>query len=229
MGDEWQEGPGPDTQSDWPSQDDLDKRIEEIRRKVIEGTTEAQQRIKRVVDKASTYWQQSNAPLQPRQPSSVEEERIRRLANSWSLGNWQLARELGTYMDLVSWSEDEAWEITLQTRWETRSMEVISEPYTGRSVGQTQPLLPVWDYDLPQVVSLKAPESRTRLAGQDEVFACSACNSTGRLLCATCTGRGWVICPDCKGRTRLRCPTCRGRGYISDWQDAKKKSFFQKR
>src|SRR5579863_8030864 len=137
MGDESQQGPGPDTQSGWASQDDLDKRIEDIRRKVIEGTSEAQLRLKRVVDKANTYWQQTNTPLQPRKPSSTEEERIRHLANTWSLGNWQLARELGTYMDLVSWSEDEAWEITLQTRWETRSMEVISEPYTGRSVGQT--------------------------------------------------------------------------------------------
>jgi len=231
MGDEWKEGPDPDpdTQSARPSQDDLDKRIEEIRRKVIDTTTEAQQRIKRVVDKAGTYWQQTNTPLQPRQPTSVEEERIRHLANSWSLGNWQLARELGTYMDLVSWSEDEVWEISLQTRWETRSMEVISEPYAGRPVGQPRPLLPVWDYEVPPVASLKAPESRTRLQGQDEVFACSACNSTGRLLCATCTGRGWVICPDCKGRTRLRCSTCKGRGYIADWQDSKKKTFFQKR
>lgn len=230
MGDEWQEGP--DAASDRPpqySQDDLDKRIEEIRRKVIEGTSEAQQRIKRVVDRAGGYWQQSNAPLQARQASSVEEERIRHLANSWSLGNWQLARELGTYMDLVSWTEDEVWEITVQSRWETRTMEVISEPYSGRPVGKVQPLLPVWDYELPPVTGLKAPESRTRLTGQEEVFACTACNSTGRLLCASCAGRGWIVCPDCKGRTRLRCTTCRGRGYIADWQDAKKKSFFQKR
>lgn len=229
MGDEWKEGPDPETQPGGFPQDDLDKRIEEIRRRVIETTAEAQQRIRRVVDKAGTYWQQSNTPLQARQPSSVEEERIRRLANDWSMGNWQLAKELGTYMDLVSWGEDEVWEISLQTRWETRSMESISEPYTGRQAGQAKPLLPVWDYDLPVVTGLKAPESRTRLAGQDEVFACSACNSTGRLLCATCTGRGWVICPDCKGRTRLRCSTCKGRGYVADWQDTKKKSFFQKR
>src|SRR5947209_9934554 len=205
MGDEWQEGPDPDTQSGRPSQDELDKRIEEIRRKVIETTTEAQQRIKRVVDRAGTYWQQTNTPLQPRQPSSVEEERIGRLANNWSMGNWQIAKELGTYMDLISWSEDEVWEIGLQTRWETRSMEVISEPYTGRQVVQPKPLLPVWDYELPVVTGLKPSASHVRLAGQDEVFACRPDNRTGRLLCATCTGRGFVTCPDCKGRTRLRC------------------------
>lgn len=229
MGDEWKEEPEPDTQPGGFTQDELDKRIEEIRRKVIETTSEAQQRIRRVVDRAGTYWQQTNTPLQPRQPSSVEEERIRSLANTWSMGNWQIAKELGTYMDLVSWSEDEVWEIRLQTRWETRSLEVISEPYTGRQVAQAKPLLPVWDYELPVVTGLKASESRIRLTGQDEVFACSACNSTGRLLCATCTGRGFVTCPDCKGRTRLRCPTCKGRGYVADWQDVKKKSFFQKR
>ena len=228
MGDEWKQGPDPEPASGWPSQDELDKRIEEIRRKVIEGTSEAQQRIKRVVDRAGTYWQQSNTPLQARQASGLEEERIRRLANSWSLGNWQLARELGTYMDLVSWSDDEAWEVTVQTRWETRGLETVSEPYSGKPVGKVQPLLPIWDYELPPVTGLKAPETRMRLNGQDEVFSCTACNSTGRLLCATCTGRGWVICPDCKGRTRTRCETCHGRGYVSDWHDTKKKPFFQR-
>ncbi len=224
MGDEWKEGPD----SGWPPQEDLDKRLDDIKRKVIEGTAEAQQRLKRVVDRAGTYWQQTNAPLQPRQATSSEEERIRRLANSWSLGNWQLARELGTYMEPVSWTDDEVWQVTMQTRWETRSMEVVAEPYGGRPVGKVDPLLPVWDYDLPSVTGLQAPETRTRLNGQDEVFGCTACNGTGRLLCASCTGRGWIVCPDCKGRTRLRCPTCRGRGYIADWQGAKKKSFFQK-
>src|SRR5579859_6986846 len=145
MGDEWAQEPG----SGQPNQDDLDKRIEEIRRKVIEGTTEAQQRIKRVVEKASEYWQQTNTPPEPRRASNVEEERIRHLANTWSVGNWQIARELGTYMDLVSWSEDEVWEVTVQTRWETRSMEMVSEPYKGLPPGKTKPLLPVWDYELP--------------------------------------------------------------------------------
>jgi hypothetical protein len=225
MGDEWGQDPG----SGQPNQDDLDRRIEEIRRKVIDGTSEAQLRLKRVVDKAGEYWQQTNTPLEPRRASSVEEERIRHLANMWSVGNWQLARDLGTYMDLVSWSEDEVWEVTIQTRWETRAMEMVSEPYTGRPLGKPQPLLPVWDYELPPVTGLRAPESRIRIEGLDEELSCIACNSTGRLLCATCTGRGWVICPDCKGRTRIRCATCRGRGYVADWTDTKKKPFFQRR
>lgn len=227
MGDEWEQRPG--TGPGGFNQDDLDKRIEEIRRQVVEGTSEAQQRVKRVIDKASEYWQQANTTPPPRQPLSIEEERIRQLANMWSAGNWQLARELGTYMDLGSWSEDEVWEITVQTRWETRSLETVFEPYAGQPAGKLQPLLPVWDYELPPVTGLKAPESRIRLEGVEEILSCTACNSTGHLLCATCTGRGWVLCPDCKGRTRIRCSTCRGRGYIADWSQEKKKPFFQKR
>ena len=178
MGDEWDQNPT----SEQPFQDDLDKRIEEIRRKVIEGTGEAQMRIKRVVDKAGEFWQQTYTPLEPHYASSIEEERIRHLANVWSLGNWQLARDLGTYMEVVSWSEDEVWEVAIQTRWETRSMEIISEPYVGRPLGKPQPLLPVWDYDLPPVTGLKAPESRVRVEGLDEELSCLACNSTHLLV-----------------------------------------------
>lgn len=226
MGDE-QQNPGSGPQQ--PGQDDLDKRIEDIKRLVVQGTNEAQQRLRRVVDRAGSYWQQANVAPSPRRSSTIEEERIRQLANTWSAGNWQVARELGTYMEVVEWSEDEVWEVAVQTRWETRSMETISQPYTGRGPGSVKPILPAWDYDLPPVTGLKAPESRTRLEGIEEVLSCTACNSTGHLLCATCTGRGWITCPDCKGRTKLRCATCRGRGYVADWADKKKKSFFQAR
>jgi hypothetical protein len=238
MGDEWEQNPEPMPQqpqaqpgTGQPSQDEIDRRLEEIKRSVTQGASEATQRIKRVVDKAGAYWQQTLTPATPvtaRQASSEEEQRIRQLANMWSLENWRIARELGTYMDLVAWSVDEVWEVSLQTRWENRTMEMLTEPYTGRPMGKPQPLLPVWDYQLPEVTGLKAPASRTRLDGLDEVVACTNCNGTGRALCTACTGRGWYVCPDCKGRTKKRCPTCRGRGYIADWVETKKKPFFKK-
>jgi hypothetical protein len=233
MGDEWEQGPqpGPDGHEQ-PYRDDMDKRLEDIRRTVMQGANEAQQRIKRVVDRASTYWQQAQTPASPPQPpqqaANEEEQRLRQLANMWSNENWRVARELGTYMDLVSWSVDEVWEVTLQTRWETRIMELATEAYTGRPVSKPQPLLPVWDYDLPAVTGLKAPASRIPLTGLDEIVACTTCNGTGRSICSACAGRGWVVCPDCRGRTKKRCPTCRGRGYIADWAEASKKPFFKK-
>src|SRR3989440_4194644 len=230
MGDEWEKDhqlpPNPGTGQ--PNQDDIDKRIEDIRRTLVQGATEAQQRFKRVAGRASEYWQQAQTVTRPHQASSEEEQRIRQLANMWSSENWRVARELGTYMDIVSTSTDEVWEITLQTRWETRTMEVVTEPYTGRQPGRAQPLLPVWDYELPEVTGLKAPASRTRLEGLDEVVACTNCNGTGRALCAACTGRGWYVCPECRGRTKKRCPTCRGRGYVADWAETKKRPFFKK-
>ncbi len=232
MGDEWTQEPQPQQpEAGQPGQGDVDKRFEDIRRNVVQGANEAQQRIKRVIDRASGYWQQAQTPTvtnTPRPATSDDEQRIRQLANMWSAENWRIARELGTYMDVVAWSNDEVWEVTLQTRWETRTMEMVTEPYTGRSPGRPQPLLPVWDYELAEVTGLKAPPDRKRIDGLDEVVACTNCNGTGRALCATCTGRGWYVCPDCRGRTKKRCPTCRGRGYVADWVQTQKKPFFKK-
>ncbi len=228
MSDEWEQNPPPGPGA--PGQDDIDKRLEEIKRTVVQGANEAQLRIKRVVERAGDYWQQAQTVTTPtpQQATSEEEQRIRQLANMWSSENWRIARELGTYMELISWSNDEVWEATIQTRWETRAMEMVTEPYTGNTMGRPKPLLPVWDYELPDVTGLKAPTARTRLDGLDEVVACTNCNGTGRALCASCTGRGWIVCPDCRGRTKKRCTTCRGRGYVADWVQTEKKPFFKK-
>jgi hypothetical protein len=237
MGEEWEQGQDPNAErpkTDQPdtdpiNMDEIDKRIEEIKRMVSLGAGVAQQRFKQAVDRANDYWQNVQMPSTPKQANSIEEQRIRQLINMWSTENWRVARDLGTYMDVVSWKSDEIWEATSQTRWETRAMEVVSEPYTGRSVGMPGPLLPVWDYELAPVVGLKAPQTRTRLQKMDEVVSCTVCNGTGHVLCGICAGRGYVVCPDCKGRTRKRCVTCRGRGYVADWTSpGEKKSFLKK-
>lgn len=226
MGDEYEQNNR--TKADHPPQEDIEKTVEEIKRVVVKGAGEAQQRIKRAVDRASEYWQQTQTVPTPRQASNVEEQRLRQLINLWSNENWRVARDLGTYMDIISWSTDELWEVTLETRWETRDLEVVSEPYTGRQMSVPRPLLPVWDYELPAVTGLKAPQTRTRLDGLDEIVSCTTCNSTGRVLCSSCSGRGWIVCPECKGRTKKRCATCRGRGYVADWTVGEKKPFFRK-
>ncbi|WP_052890884.1 hypothetical protein [Thermogemmatispora carboxidivorans] len=208
---------------------DIDKRLEELGRALTQGVSEVQQQLKKVVDRASTYWQQSQTVPRPAPSSDIEEQRIRQLVNSWSAGNWRVARDLGTYMDIVAMSRDEVWEITVQTRWEHRALEIVSEPYSGQVPGKPQPLLPVWDYELPAVSDLRPPATRTRLEGLDELLACTTCNGTGRALCTECSGRGWITCPDCRGRTRKRCTTCRGRGYVADWAEQKKRPFLQRR
>lgn len=212
-----------------PSKEEIDKRLEEIRKAFSQSANEAQQRIRRVVDKAGDYWQQAQTAPTPRQATGLDEQRIRQLANLWSNENWRVAKDLGSYMDIVSWKNDEVWEVTVQTRWETRAMETVTEPYTGRSAtNRPQPILPAWDYDLPEVTSLKAPASHTKLEGLEEVAACITCNGTGRSLCVSCNGRGWIVCPECKGRTKKKCTTCRGRGYVADWTVGEKKPFLKK-
>jgi hypothetical protein len=226
MGNEWDKDPD---QTEGPSsQDEIDKQLKELTRVVRQGANEAQLRFKRVINKAGGYWQQVQNLPTPHRASDVEEQRLRQLVNTWSSENWRVTRDLGDYMDIVSIATDEVWEISLETRWETRSLEIMSEPYTGRGAGRPQPLLPVWDYELPDVTGLKALPTRTRLDGMDEIVSCTTCNSTGHVLCSGCNGRGWIVCPECKGRTKKRCATCRGRGYVSDWTPGEKKPFFKK-
>ncbi len=205
-----------DPKSGLPNQEEIDKKLEDFKRVMVSGANEAQLRLKRAVDRASDYFQQIQAsPAQPR-AASIEEQRLRQLVDGWSTENWRVARDLGTYMDLVSWSTDEVWELTVETRWETRTMEVATEPYTGKYAALPRPILPIWDYPLPPVTGLKAAQTRTRLDGMQEIVSCNNCNGTGHVRCANCTGQGWIVCPDCKGRTKKRCNTCRGRGYVSD-------------
>ena len=59
------------------NQDDIDKRIEDIKRMVVQGASEAQLRLRKVVDKAGEYWQQAQVaptapPPAPKQAASVE-------------------------------------------------------------------------------------------------------------------------------------------------------------
>lgn len=217
-----------DSESGLPNQDEIDRRIEELKRVVSHGATEAQVRLKRVVNKANDYLQQVQSVPSAPHSTSIEEQHLRQLIDTWSNENWRVARDLGTYMDLISWSSDEVWALTIETRWETRTMEIVTEPYSGAYVALPRPLLPIWDYVLPPVTGLKPSQTRTRLEGMQEIVACKNCNGTGHVLCANCTGRGWVVCPDCKGRTKKRCTTCRGRGYVSDWTTTEKRRIFKR-
>src|SRR5690242_21796955 len=96
MGEEWEKNPN--NNAGQPDQDEIEKRLEDIKRKVTQGANEAQLRLKRVFNKASDYWQnvQVQTTPTPRQASSVEEQRVRQLVNDWSNENWRVARDLGT-------------------------------------------------------------------------------------------------------------------------------------
>ncbi len=229
MGDTLGQGPDPRWQ---PDQEEFDKRLEEIRRALSQGANEAQTRLKQVMNRASEYWQQAqNAPTTPPTPppsGSTEEQRLRLLINRWGEENWQVVRDLGTYMTVRAVERSEVWEISVQTRWETRVLDTTTEAYTGRQSSSLQPLLPVWDYEQPEVTNLKSPTTRTPLEGLNEVLSCTACNGSGRSLCINCNGRGWTVCPECQGRTKKRCTTCKGRGYVADWYQSEKKPLLKR-
>ncbi len=222
MGDNGQQYP--------PNGDDLNQRLQDVGRMVRDGLNQAGERLRQTFDRLNQLWEES-APYPPsRLTGSREEEYLRRLARKWTAQDFLVTPDLAENMAIRSWEHADVWEISIQTRWETRNFEINTEPYTGGKPAPAGRLLPIWDYELPPVPDLRSQVIRERVPDGDEMGLCLACNGTGRAPCAACNGRGWVVCPDCKGRTKLRCPRCKGKGWIPDWAAQKRgpsKGFLQ--
>ena len=195
---------------------------------VREGLNEAGGRLRQAFDRLNQMWEES-APLpQSRLTGSREEEYLRGLAKKWAMQDFLVTPDLSESMTIRSWERSDVWEIAVRTRWEARSFEISTEPYTGSQPVAGGRILPVWDYALSPVPDLRSQVIRERVPEGDELALCLSCNGTGRAPCSNCSGRGWLVCNDCKGRTKLRCPRCKGKGIIPDWgQKRASKGFFQ--
>jgi len=208
---------------------ELIKSLEDARRIVQDNVAQAGQRFLRVLERAGQIWEESAIPRSQRAPTTQEEAYLRVLMGRWVAQEPLVARDVAEAADLVAWTESAVWDIVVRTRWETRVIEEISEPYKGQRVDSPGPRRSPWSYDLPDVPDFEASAHRQPLADQDELQACLVCNGTGRAPCQECGARGWIVCPQCEGRTRLRCERCMGRGYVADWADRQRerKSFLQ--
>ncbi len=211
-----------------PDGDDLNEQLQQMGRVVRDGLNQAGERFRQAFDRLNQLWEES-APYTPsRLTGSREEEYVRGLARKWAQQDFLVTPDLAENMLIRSWERIDLWEISIQTRWEVRTFEINTEPFTGDKAAPTGRVMPVWDYQLAAVPDLRSQIIRERVPEGDELGLCLACNGTGRSSCTTCTGRGWVVCPDCKGRTRLRCPRCKGKAMIPDWgQKRPSKGFFQ--
>ena len=211
-----------------PDGDDLNRRFQDASRIVRDGLNEASGRLRQAFDRLNDLWEES-APYPPtRLTGSREEEYLRGLAKKWTAQDFMVTPDLSERMAIRSWERLDLWEIAAQTRWEARSFEITTEPYTGTQPVPTGRVLPVWDYELAPAPDLRSQVVRERAPEGDELGLCLSCNGTGRASCSNCSGRGWIVCPDCKGRTKLRCPRCKGKSYIADWgQKRASKGFLQ--
>ncbi len=211
-----------------PDGDDLNRRFQDASKMVRDGLNEASGRLRQAFDRLNDLWEES-APYPPtRLTGSREEEYLRGLAKKWTDQDFMVTPDLSESMAIRAWERLDLWEIAAKTRWEGRSFEITTEPYTGAQPMPTGRIMPVWDYELAPVTDLRSQIVRERVPEGDELGLCLSCNGTGRASCSNCSGRGWIVCPDCKGRTKLRCPHCKGKGYIADWgQKRASKGFLQ--
>jgi hypothetical protein len=196
---------------------------------VRDSFSQASGRLRQAFDRVNQLWEESAAPTPSRLTGSREEEYLRTLAKRWTAQDFLVTPDLSENMAIRSWDRADVWEISVQTRWESRNFEINTEPYMGQKVVAGR-ILPVWDYELAPVTDLRSQVIRERVPEGDELALCLSCNGAGRSPCSNCSGRGWLVCSDCKGRTKVRCTRCKGKGMIPDWAAQKRssgKSFLQ--
>ncbi len=206
-----------------PYGDELSRRLQEASRMVRDGLNQASGRMRQAFDRVNQLWEESAVPAPSRLTGSHDEEYLRTLAKRWTAQDFLVTPDLSENMAVLSWDRTGVWEINVQTRWESRSFEINTEPYTTQKVVAGR-ILPVWDYELAPVTDLRSQVIRERVPEGDELALCLLCNGTGRSPCSHCSGRGWLVCSDCKGRTRVRCTRCKGKGMIPDWAAQKRHS-----
>ncbi len=214
----------------FPPDDDLNQRVQDMGRMMRDGLSQASGRLRQAFDRLNQMWDESAPYPSSRLTGSREEEYVRGLAKRWVAQEFLVTPDLAENMAIRSWDHADVWDISVQTRWELRTFEMTTEPYTGEKLAGAGRILPIWDYDLPVVPDLRSQVTRQRVPEGDELTLCLSCNGTGRAACSNCSGRGWTICSDCKGRAKIRCPRCKGKAMIPDWAAQKRapsKGFLQ--
>lgn len=197
--------------------DELERQAREALRLFRESAGELGTRVREVMDRATTYWQEAGP--EPPEKSGVpmaDDLRARELARHWVAVDFLVEPELPEMMSVRGLRTASVWKLELRERGETRFLSEGYEPYNGEVVGVPGPVLPIWDYAFPVSPDIQAGERRERVHGTETLAACHPCNGTGHRACKACSGKGFVQCPACHGRSRLPCPRCRGRGRIAD-------------
>lgn len=197
--------------------DELERQAREAMRLFRESAGELGTRVRDVLDRASSYWQDAGPepPVAGTVPPA-DDLRARELARRWVAVDFLVDPELPDMMTVRSVQATSVWKVELRERGETRFLSEGYEPYNGEVMGAPGPVLPVWEYSFPISPDIQAGERRERVRGTETLAACHPCNGTGHRACASCSGKGFVQCPACHGRSRLPCPRCRGRGHIAD-------------
>ena len=203
------------------SNDDFNLELEQQARETIrvfrETAGDLGTRVRQVLDRATSIWNEVHPGTPGESTISPEDElRGRALARSWTMKDFLVDPDLPDTMTIQSVRHAEIWRVQLRERGETRTIVDAAEPYSGQRPGDLGPILPVWDYLFPSTPEIESGERRERIEGTTEIAACRRCNGSGHLPCAACDGTGFVLCTICHGRASIPCRRCRGRARIAD-------------
>ncbi len=213
--------------------DELERQARETMRVILDSAGDLGTRVRQVMDRASSLWEESGTPPDMDEPGDPheQEERARALARRWVKIDFLVDPELPDRMRVTSLHDSGVWRVELRERGESRWQSEATEPYRGQQPEAPGPVLPVWDYDFATVPEIESGERRERIEHTEMTAACRVCNGSGHRPCAACEGRGFVQCPVCHGRSRIPCKRCHGRARIPDPAAERRaradKSYFQ--
>lgn len=166
-------------------------------------------------------------------------EAIRRLLDSWSVGQPQRRRQFGQAIRVEQIVSYNLYFYDLKIVYETRSMPQTREhPYEG-SIASKPQSIDRWDVDAPAAAERFAdtPPTEIMLPHSDRTFACPRCEGERRTTCTRCAGRGTlevkrtvkdpsgshselqvVDCAECGGAGLRTCERCDGLGSLLEQQ-----------
>ena len=212
--------------------EELERQARETIRVFRESAGDLGARVREMMERASSYWEETGAESPPPSVVSPEDDtRARALARRWVSVDFLVDPELPNAMHIAEAHSGSVWRVEVRERGETRRLGEGREPYTGTQPPTPGPIQPVWDYTFPVSPDIEAGERRERIAGTEMLGACLRCNGTGHRACRQCEGKGFIQCHVCHGRSKIPCTRCRGRGRIADPAAERRarasKSYFQ--
>lgn len=133
---------------------------------------------------------------------ALSEEQAREVINRWAAGGFLRLRNLGDKIFIDTITAGAAFTVRLQTHYEQRRVQHVSEPFHGGAVDDRGRPPEPW------AIRVAAPGPF-----QERTQAVAIPHTERVQMCPGCSGQGRVTCRGCGGQGRIPCPLCGGQGF----------------
>ncbi|MFO0928220.1 MAG: hypothetical protein U0736_14475 [Gemmataceae bacterium] len=138
---------------------------------------------------------------------ALPEEQAREIINRWAAAGFLRLRNLGDKIFIDAITAGAAYTVRLQTNYEQRRVQQVSEPFHGGPVDDRGRPPEPW------AIRVAAPGPF-----QERTQAVPIPHTERVQMCPSCSGQGRVTCRGCGGQGRMPCPLCGGRGFREEQQ-----------